>query len=126
MVRAAEIDAHIEKSRKGLMVSKQDVIVSGDGTELGESLLNAKERAMHVRHRYFQNPLNEGRPELPVNHHQQDASAGFARHDEVGLGVPDSLAGVDILGSFVDEGSIGEWARACASSVRTLFPFVPV
>ena len=88
------------------MVSKQDVIVGGDGAELGEALLNTQEGSMYVQYRHIENPLDERGSELAVNDNKQNTSARFPRNNEISLGISAPRTGVDMLGSFVDEGSV--------------------
>ena len=77
-------------------------------TPMQKAFINAKERQVHVCHRYVQNLLNKGRTELAVNHHEQNASTRLARDDEVGLCITDPHSSLYMPGSFVDEGPIGE------------------
>ncbi len=120
----AKIYFNIEKLFQPFVMPQEQIIVSGDGLEFRESLFNLEKSFFHVSDWDIQNLFDERYSDFSIGKGEQYTVACFSWHDEVWLGISQSLSFVDILGSFVDEDSIVKLQYFdTTTSVSVPFPF---
>lgn len=84
------------------MVNEQNIVVEGQRTKLGETLLDAPKSIFHGSYRYREDLLEKGCSAFAISDVENDALAASARDEEVPFGIPNALSGVDISRSFGD------------------------
>jgi len=103
----AEIYLHSQKTRKLLMMPKQDVIVSRECTQFRVSLLDAHKCPVYRINGDFKDQLQKCCAYLAVDNRKHNARSIVTRDNEVCLGITDPHPLVDRYGSFFNEGSLG-------------------
>ena len=106
----AEVNIHTKRPFQFLVFLEQQIIVSRDGTHLGEPLLDAEECPMDVFNGYRQHFLHEGRAQFAIRSRQQDSRPVFPRYDEVRLNVTDPPPPIDDCRPLVNEYAVFELA----------------
>ena len=101
-----EVYFDLEFLLQSFVMDEEEIIIESQRLKLLESFLYPADGILHRSdgdRMYF---LQERSSRLPVGTHEKVALTIMTRDDEVALGIPNSLSGLDIYGSFVNHALI--------------------
>jgi len=100
----------------------QYIVVGRHRPQFGKSQFDSRQRTVNRGDGNVRNQLQEWSAASSVGNHQKNPPSRLPRDDEVRLGVPDVLSGIDMLGSLADEDTIGKLDVLRSSFLLSLFP----